>query len=154
MLCKNFSRQHFEIFFLFFLENRIDTSCKLSPKETICMKCQILLSPKETICTKCQILFSRKNKKNIISLSSAESAYSVVSVKWSHRLRNFGLIASLLALLHEKKKNIPQTRSRLHVCVGWCGHSLLRPLYLTEFIYLEFDGRRFLSIQLWSHVNF
>ena len=30
---------------------------------------------------KCQILFSRKNKKNIISLSSAESAHSVVSAK-------------------------------------------------------------------------
>ena len=30
---------------------------------------------------KCQILFSRKNKKNIISLSSAESANSVLGVK-------------------------------------------------------------------------
>ena len=29
---------------------------------------------------KCQILFSRKNKKNIISLSSAESAHKVVSL--------------------------------------------------------------------------
>ena len=30
---------------------------------------------------KCLILFSRKNKKNIISLSSAEFANSAVSVK-------------------------------------------------------------------------
>ena len=30
---------------------------------------------------KCQILFSRINKKNIISLSSAESAHSLVSVE-------------------------------------------------------------------------
>ena len=30
---------------------------------------------------KCQIQFSRKNKKNIISWSSAESAHSMVSVK-------------------------------------------------------------------------
>ena len=29
---------------------------------------------------KCQILFSRKNKKNIISLSSAKFAHSMVSV--------------------------------------------------------------------------
>ena len=29
---------------------------------------------------KCQILFSRKNKQNIISLLSAESAHGVVSV--------------------------------------------------------------------------
>ena len=43
-----------------------DISCKLSPKETICMKCQIL--------------FSGKNKKNIINLSSAENAKRVVKV--------------------------------------------------------------------------
>ena len=30
---------------------------------------------------KCQILFSRKNKKNITSLSSVESAHSIVSVR-------------------------------------------------------------------------
>ena len=40
-----------------------DISCKLSPLETICMKCQML--------------FSGKNKKNI-SLSSAELAQRVV----------------------------------------------------------------------------
>ena len=33
---------------------------------------------------KYQILFSRKNKKNIISLSSAESGHSMVSVKLQH----------------------------------------------------------------------
>ena len=30
---------------------------------------------------KCQILFTRKNKKNIVSLSSAEPAHILVSVK-------------------------------------------------------------------------
>ena len=44
-----------------------DISCKLSPLETICMKCQIL--------------FSGKNKKNINYLSSAELAKRVVKVK-------------------------------------------------------------------------
>ena len=39
------------------------------------------LSPKETICMKSQSLFSGKNKKNIINLSSAEFAQSVVKVK-------------------------------------------------------------------------
>ena len=40
------------------------------------------MSPKELIvCMKHQIIFSRKNKKPIISLSSAESAHSLVSVK-------------------------------------------------------------------------
>ena len=38
------------------------------------------MSPKETICMKCQILFSGKNKKNIINLSSAENAQRVVKV--------------------------------------------------------------------------
>ena len=39
----------------------------------------------ETICMKCQILFSGKNKKNIISLSSAEFAHSIATVKTSSR---------------------------------------------------------------------
>ena len=38
-------------------------------------------SPSETICMTCQILFSRRNKKNIVILSSAKSAHSMVSVK-------------------------------------------------------------------------
>ena len=44
-----------------------DISCKLSLKETICMKYQSLLSG--------------KNKKNIISLSSAELAHRLIKVK-------------------------------------------------------------------------
>ena len=43
-----------------------DVSCKLSPKETICMKCQNL--------------FSGKNKKNIINLLAAELAQIVVKI--------------------------------------------------------------------------
>ena len=35
---------------------------------------------------KCQILFPRENKKNIISVSSAEFAHSMVSVKIHVRL--------------------------------------------------------------------
>ena len=67
MLGKNFSRRHFKIFSYSSSKIGFDTACKLSPKETICMKCQILCS--------------RKNKKNIISLLSAESVHFVVSVK-------------------------------------------------------------------------
>ena len=67
MLGKNFSRQHFEIYFCLIFSQQIglDISCKLSG-ETICMKCQSLLS--------------RKNKKNIINLSYAEFVNSMV--KW------------------------------------------------------------------------
>ena len=38
------------------------------------------MSPIETICMKCQNLFSGKNKKNI-NLSSAECAQKIVQVK-------------------------------------------------------------------------
>ena len=41
------------------------------------------LSPKETVCMKCQILFSRKKKKrkkNIIHLLSAEFDHSMIKV--------------------------------------------------------------------------
>ena len=53
-LGKIFSRRHFDIVFLFFTGNGFDISCKLSPLETICMKCQILFTGKnkkiEIIC--------------------------------------------------------------------------------------------------------
>ena len=45
------------------------------------LKCLYIYFSLETICMKCQILFSKKNKKNITKWSSAESAYSVVTVK-------------------------------------------------------------------------
>ena len=53
-------------FFYFSQKTGYDISCKLSPKETICMKCQIL--------------FFGKNKKKIINLSSAENVQRVVKV--------------------------------------------------------------------------
>ena len=39
------------------------------------------LNLKETICMICQIIFSGKHKKNLISLSSAESPHIMLSVK-------------------------------------------------------------------------
>ena len=36
----------FYLFFFFFQKTGFDISCKLSPVETICMKCQILFSGK------------------------------------------------------------------------------------------------------------
>ena len=52
MLGKIFSRRYFEIFFLFSQKTDFDISCKLSPMETLCMKCQILFSEKK----KCSLL--------------------------------------------------------------------------------------------------
>ena len=36
--------RYIEIFFLFFPKTSFDNPCKLSPMETICMKCQALFS--------------------------------------------------------------------------------------------------------------
>ena len=67
-LGKNFNRQHFELFPLYFFQKTcFGISCKLSSIETICITCKIL--------------FSGKSKKNVISLSSTELAYRVVKVK-------------------------------------------------------------------------
>ena len=60
-----------EIFFLFFPVMEFDISYKLSPLGTICMKIQILFSG-----------------KNLINLSSAEFAYSVVSDNSQMSVRN------------------------------------------------------------------
>ena len=70
MLAKSFSRQHFEIIFLFFSLQKIGLTihgdCLLSPCETVCMKC-LMLNFKETPCIKCQILFAGKSKKNVLN---------------------------------------------------------------------------------------
>ena len=45
---------------------------------------------------KCKTLFSRKNKKNITNLSSAESAYSMVSVKQEdHCMQNIPFVLTV-----------------------------------------------------------
>ena len=79
MLGKNFRRWHFEIFFLFFLEKRIqhfEIFFLFFLEKMICHFMQTV-----SISMKCQILFSRKNKKNIISLSYAEFAHHMASIK-------------------------------------------------------------------------
>ena len=54
-------------YFYFSQETGFDISCKLSPLETICMKCQLL--------------FSGNNNNNIFNLSSVVFALKVVKVK-------------------------------------------------------------------------
>ena len=56
----------FKYFFYFTQKTGFAISCKLSPLETVCMKCQIL--------------FCGKNKENIANLLSAELAQRVVKV--------------------------------------------------------------------------
>ena len=69
-LCKIFSRRLTEFFFFFFSyfsqKTGFNISCKMSPLETICMKCNIL--------------FPGKIKKNIGNVSSAELNWRVVKV--------------------------------------------------------------------------
>ena len=54
-----FSRQQIDIFLIFFHKTGFDISCKLSPLETICMKCQIL--------------FCGKKKRKYFNMPSAET---------------------------------------------------------------------------------
>ena len=71
---KKFSRKHLEIFFLFCSENRHYTSLQIvSFGDSSCKL--------ETICMKGQGLFAGKNKKNIISLLSADFVQTVVTFK-------------------------------------------------------------------------
>ena len=56
---------------------------------------------------KCQILFSGKNKKNIISLSSAENAQRVVKVKKAEIRTN---ILELFLILFKNKGRTCQER--------------------------------------------
>ena len=58
-----FSRRHFEIFFSFFQENRICTSCKLSPLHEMSNPVFLVMKRKK-----------KKKKKNEFNLSSAELA--------------------------------------------------------------------------------
>ena len=57
----------FKSLFLFFPEKKsFDISCKLSPKQTICMKCQSLLSV--------------KNTNNVISLLPAVFSQRIINI--------------------------------------------------------------------------
>ena len=52
-----FSRRQTDEFFFFLQKIGFDISCKLSPKEIVCMKCQRLLSGKnEKYISKCRLL--------------------------------------------------------------------------------------------------
>ena len=98
-LGKNFSRPHFEIFFLIFFQKiGFDTSCKLSPYETVCMKCQSL--------------FSGKNKKNIINLSTAEFAQRmVIAVKPSVS----AISTACLVMFSKPGKNFSRKQFKIHI---------------------------------------
>ena len=83
------------------------------------------LSPAETICIKCQILFSGKNKKTIISLSSAESAKRVVKVKLTKEQDCLLLFLPLWLLQQQSPLNVallfpfqPEEEVKLFNCNG------------------------------------
>ena len=87
-LGKKFSRRHFEIFFLFFQKIGFGISYKLSPLETVCLKCQSL--------------FTWKNKKNVINLLSADFAQGVVKPRVKVKVE---LLKSFLIFAFNKVMN-------------------------------------------------
>ena len=56
------------IFFLFILENRVRHVMQITPKDIICMKCQVLLSRKN----KTKKKKNTKKQENYFKISSAE----------------------------------------------------------------------------------
>ena len=84
---------------------------------------------------KCRILFSRKSKKNIISLSSAESAHSMVSVNILIPLyltipilkfKQFVLLSVLSKLLGEQTATTQIRRRVLRRLIGSTLFALVR----------------------------
>ena len=58
---KNFSRRHInDIFLIFPRKTGFDIACKLSPLETICMKCQNLFSGENRDILICRIVLTAK----------------------------------------------------------------------------------------------
>ena len=85
-----FSKWPAEIFFLFFPEDRFWYF-------------------RETICMKYQILFPRKNKKNIMNLSSVELTKKVEKINFYHSIAFFKQkVLMIFLFLH---KNIPWAHS-------------------------------------------
>ena len=77
-----FSRRQNDVIFLIFPRKQdltFHANCLLSQKTGFDISCK--LSPKETICMKCQILFSGKNKKNISKCRLLKILPRVLSVK-------------------------------------------------------------------------
>ena len=75
------------IFFLFFSENRIDISYKLSPLETICRKCQNMISEnnKKNISV-CHLLKILPGVLSIKSQFLCVFKFEVFIVEWDHIL--------------------------------------------------------------------
>ena len=101
-----FSRRHFEIFFLFSQETGLDISCKLSPMETICMKCQLLFSGKKirkvsSVC--CLLKLTRERWASIFSRRHFEyfSYFSKETGIW-----HFMQIVSNRDSLHEMPNSV------------------------------------------------
>ena len=79
-LGKIFSRRLTENFSYFSQKTGFDIPCKLSPMETICMKCQIL--------------FSEKNKKkiNLLSAELAKSGNSEIIINYGPIFKSWAFI--------------------------------------------------------------
>ena len=85
-----FSRpQIYDIFLTYYTKKGYDILCKLSPKETVCMKCQSLISS--------------KNKRNISNCRLLKFLHSMLSVKDETYVTSFVLPATAdgyLEILH------------------------------------------------------
>ena len=84
------------LFFLFFLENRIDISCKLIPLQTLCMKCQILFSEEKKKKDLSLKIFSFKSSAE--NLTKHEEALTL-KTPWKPASENVVCLCCLLNIL-------------------------------------------------------
>ena len=117
---------------LFSSENRVDISCKLSLKETICMKFQILISGKNE---------KKKKKKNSKCCPLKKNLPSMLSISWSleRKLLNKAFTKLLKKFKENKKQNInlhcfciSQVRFEMISMWPWSQESLTREINLPK----------------------
>ena len=100
-----FSAEDILKFFSYFPKTGFDISCKLSPVETIC--------------TKCQILFSGKNKKKISPICLGPVVQSVVSLTSSLRIISLTVLVDSIhniLIFFAEKMWVPFALQKLLTC--------------------------------------
>ena len=97
-----FSRRHFEIFFSFFQENIICTSCKLSPLHETSNPVFLVMKKKKR---------KKKKKENEFNLSSAELAQKMLSRLCARLFYSLNKLLSWFCVSHILK---PQKQNTLH----------------------------------------
>ena len=145
-----FNRQQIcDIFLFLYQKAGFDISCKLSPLETICMKCQILFSEKSkkniSICPRLKILPWVLSVKHLLGLTivrANKSMYPIVALFSIKRYEYFPFFSPqkhmFFFLRINKQKSYVDTPSYLELCsTAHCSDkALFKPETIIVFLFL------------------